>query len=139
MPFAKYVIAIAASLLLLASSSCRKGGCQVFQTVPFQYIASYTQYGSLSVPGGYAETEQGGVSGLIIVHTANGIRAYDRRSTVNPEQGCRVNVEEGGQTAIDPCSQARYVLTNGAPASVAECPLREYSVSYQQNGVLISN
>lgn len=120
-------------------SACSKNGCHVFQTVPFQYIASYTQYGGLTVAGGYVELDQVGTSGLIIVNTTNGIKAYDRRSTVNPENGCKVNVETGGQTAIDPCTQARYILINGAPASVAECPLREYSVSYQQNGVLITN
>lgn len=139
MHFTKTIIIAFMSVFVLLLGACGKNGCHVFQTVPFQYTASYTQYGSLTVAGGYAETEQGGISGLIIVNTANGIKAYDRRSTVNAENGCKINVEEGGQTAIDPCTQARYILINGAPASVAECPLREYSVSYQQNGVLISN
>lgn len=120
-------------------TGCGKNSCNTLQTNPFQYIATYTQYPGLTTAQGYVETDQGGLGGLIIVNTTYGIRAYDRLSTVNPEGGCRVVVEDGGQTALDPCSQARYMLINGAPASIAECPLREYSVSYQQNGVLVSN
>ncbi|MFC3198419.1 hypothetical protein ACFOET_12415 [Parapedobacter deserti] len=97
------------------------------------------QHSQLYTPGGYAITGRGGVAGLIVVNTGSGYIAYDRCSTVNPEKRCAVEVEEGGIVAKDPCSGARYLLVNGSPAEIAECPLKPYHARRDGETIIVSN
>lgn len=123
----------------LVPVSCKKGGCNVVQNIPVMEQISMVQYAQLHTPGGYAVTDRGGVAGLIVVNTGQGFIAYDRSSTVDPEKRCAVEVEEGGIVAKDPCSGARYLLVNGSPAELAECPLKPYHARRSGETIIVSN
>ena len=137
---ARFICHIALVLLLAAPVACKKGGCNVVQDVPVIEQISMVQYPQLHTPGGMpAVTDRGGVAGLIVVNTGDGYIAYDRCSTVNPEKRFAVEVEEGGIVAKDPCSGARYLLVNGSPADMAECPLKPYRAHRNGETIIVSN
>lgn len=71
-----------------------------------------------------------GVAGLIIYRRPdNSYVAYDRCSSVNPQQKCTVIPDDFGPTATDPCSGAKFFLLDGSPAKApAKRPLKEYQV-----------
>ena len=56
-----------------------------------------------------------GVKGLMIVATGNGYVTFDRCSSVDPQNGCQVSPDDSGITATDPCTGAKYLLTDGSP------------------------
>ncbi len=128
-------------LAFLLPTGCKKGGCNVIQDVAVNRSFLFGEYPQLRVQGGYAVVDNGGVAGLIVLNTGNGYVAYDRCSTVEPHRGCAVEVEGSGLVAKDPCSGARYLLINGSPAEIAECPLKPYRASLQSGGnaVVVSN
>lgn len=71
-----------------------------------------------------------GVAGLLIIETAFGYKAYDRCSSVNPEGKCQIIPDEGGITATDPCSGAKFMLTDGSPAKApAIRNLKAYTIT----------
>ena len=133
------ILYIASFVLLVLPMACKKGGCNVIKNMPVTEQVSMVQYSQLYVPNGVAVTDRGGVAGLIVVNTGNGYVAFDRCSTVNPEKRCAVVVEENGVVARDPCSGARYLLVNGSPAELAECPLKPYHASRNGETIIVSN
>lgn len=60
--------------------------------------------------GAYALLPNEGLGGIIIVNSdGNGyFRAFDLLSTVNPEKGCVVIVDESKLNLEDPCSGAKF-------------------------------
>lgn len=84
----------------------------------------------LNSPGGAVLVNGHGVAGLIIYRRADGAyKAYDRCSSVNPEQKCAVNLDDPNLTATDPCSGAKFSLYDGAPVKApAKRNLKEYTV-----------
>lgn len=72
-----------------------------------------------------------GVAGLIIYRRAdNAYVAFDRCSSVNPEQRCAVTPDDPSLTATDPCSGAKFSLYDGSPVKApAKRPLKQYLVS----------
>lgn len=136
--------AIGALLCMATFHGCKKGGCNVVPDVIFTRSIFLGEFPQLRVQGGYAvtaATEDGknGVGGLIILNNGNQFLVYDRSSTVNVGRGCAVNVEAGGLVAKDPCSGAKYILINGSPAEIAECPLRPYRARRNGETIIISN
>lgn len=131
------------SALLLAIAGCRKGGCNVIDEIIVNETFLFGEFPQLTVHGGYAvvDATRGGIAGIIVINVNDRYVAYDRASTVNPTRRCAVEVQEGGFIAIDPCSQAKWILTNGSPAEIAECPLKPYRVRLQSGGnaVIVSN
>lgn len=122
--------------------ACKKGGCNVVPYRPFNTPVSLVEFSELRLPMQpvVLGAERGGVAGLIVMQISNGnYVAYDRCSTVNPERMCAVELTDSGPVAADPCSGATYILTNGSPASIAECPLRPYHARLQQDILIISN
>ena len=126
---------IGLSVVLLLPAACKKGGCNVIPYVPVNRIPfSTAQYPELVGLYGFAMLK-GGVAGIIVVNTSDGFIAYDRCSTVDPERRCAVEVkEENPLVAVDPCSKAEYILLNGSPSKIAECPLRPYAVQQVGSG-----
>ena len=125
---------------LVVPVSCKKGGCNVIQYVNFSTTVSLVEYNALLLPRQPVIVPQGGVSGLVVMQLSdNQYVAYDRTSTVEPERGCAVELADGGPLAIDPCSGAKYILINGSPAEIAECPLRPYRVYRRGEVLFISN
>jgi len=127
--------------IALLPAACKKGGCNVVPDVNVYRVVLFGEHPklrSLRVP----DTVSGGVAGIIVMKIGdNDYVAYDRCSTVNPEKRCAVRLEENGLVARDPCSEARYMLVNGSPAEIAECPLKPYRVSLQPGGnaVIVTN
>lgn len=96
---------------------------------------------ALNRVNGYVEVPGYGVAGLIIYNSAfSGYVAYDRCSTVNPEEKCIVKVNDTGITATDPCSKAIFSLEDGAPQnSNAKMPLKRYAVSVSGGYLSVTN
>lgn len=71
-----------------------------------------------------------GVAGLIIYRRAdNAYVAFDRCSSVNPQNRCAVVPDDPNLTATDPCSGAKFSLFDGSPVKApAKRPLKEYKV-----------
>nr|WP_294874677.1 hypothetical protein [uncultured Pedobacter sp.] len=72
-----------------------------------------------------------GVKGLMIVAIAGGYRAFDRASSVNPQNGgCAVVPDSTGITATDPCTGAKFLLLDGTPQKApAVRNLKSYTTS----------
>jgi hypothetical protein len=119
-------------------SSCKKGGCNVIPDVSFLERVSLVEHQELRIPNQAVTIDRGGVAGLVVVYLGNNqYIAYDRCSTVAPEKKCAVTVE--GMVATDPCSRAKYILINGSPAEIAECPLKPYRAVKSGETILISH
>ena len=117
------------SLLTCVFYACGDGGCNVVPNVAFNVTISQGSNPKLFATGGI-DYASGGACGLLLYNTGNGIIAYDRCSTVNPEKRTQVVAE--GFVISDPSSGAKWLLIDGSPSHIAECPLRPYRVS--QNG-----
>ena len=127
-------------LTMFIVQSCGSGACNVVPNRSFNTRIGQGEYVSLFATGGWAYVP-GGYAGLIVYNVgtqqAPRLVAYDRCSTVNPEQGNRVEVE--GQLVVDRVSGAKWLLLDGSPAAIAECPLRPYNVNQQGVTFVISN
>ena len=111
--------------------ACKKGGCNVIPEVGIQRIPfSTTQYQSLSGQYGSAYL-QGGYRGIVVINLPFGFVAFDRCSTVNPDEGCAVEIDEDDPfILIDPCSGATFSVLDGSPTnSIGRCSLKPYRVS----------
>lgn len=119
-------------------NACSAGACNVVADVQVTERISLTQYPQLRLAQQSVAIDYGGVAGLIVVSLGNNqYIAYDRCSTVDPHQRCAVEVD--GLVATDPCSGATYILTNGSPSHLAECPLKPYRATLSGETILISN
>jgi len=132
-------------LLLIAClsfSGCKKGGCNVVDYRPFQTTVSLVEFNELRLlmQPVALDVKRGGVAGLIIMQISDGqYVAFDRCSTVNPEKRCAVELKGESPVAVDPCSGATYILTNGSPSAIAECPLRPYYATRNGDFLIVSS
>lgn len=96
---------------------------------------------ALSSTGGAVTISGYGVSGLIIYRTISGnYKAYDRCSTVNPENRCAIVLDNPTFTATDQCTGAKFLLEDGSPAKApATVALREYDVKVSGNNLQVTN
>jgi len=128
--------------LLFLCAGCGKARNQV-PDVPVNFVSLLTDPGllALNTPGGAVSINGYGVSGIIIYHTiTNGYVAYDRCSTVNPEERCAVVLDNPTYTATDPCSGAKFSLEDGSPAKApAVIALRQYYVYISGNSLRVTN
>lgn len=108
--------------------------------VDFQVFLDDPKYFALNGPGGFAYVDYVGIAGVVIYNTGFGFKAFDRCSTVNPEKGCAVEIDETGLGLKDPCSGAIFDLATGIPAKKpAEKSLRPYFVSGTGKVLRITN
>ena len=129
-------------IVCLSLAGCKKGGCNVVDYIPFQGTVSLVKFNELRLPMQPVALgpEYGGVAGLIVMQISDGeYVAFDRCSTVNPEKRCAVELEGEGPVGVDPCSGAKFILTNGSPSAIAECPLRPYYVRKNGDILTVSN
>lgn len=111
--------------MALTLQACRKSSCNVVPDVLVMERISLVQYPQLRLAQQAVAIDYGGVAGLIVVSLGGDqYVAFDRCSTVDPQKKCAVQVD--GLVATDPCSGANYILTNGSPSNLAECPLKPY-------------
>lgn len=97
---------------------------------------------ALNSPMGGVSFNNYGVAGIIIYRTAAGAYvAYDRCSTVNPEQKNAVEIDGNPSfTATDPVSGAKFFLEDGSPAKdPARKSLKRYVVTIAGNTLSVRN
>lgn len=125
-------------LILLAS--CKNNNCNVLPDVNIQNTFSQANAGSAFNPQGWSYLG-GGVAGLIVYNmSASGQEnfiAFDRCSPVNPQE--RNQVEVNGYVVEDPESGAQWLLKDGSPLKIAECPLKAYRVTKMGNSYTVVN
>jgi hypothetical protein len=87
----------------------------------------------------------GGVAGIVIGYNIDAggggyvYKAFDRCSTVNPENKCAVTLENA-YTLDDECSGAKYSLLDGTPTKApAKIALRQYIISISGNNYRVTN
>ncbi len=128
-----------ASLLLIVAlfTGCSKDEAYI-PDVAVNYNITTTEF-SLKATNNVLLVPNYGIAGLIIVKTpVGGYVAFDRCSSVNPEQRCKVNPDDNGLSATDPCSGAKFSLLDGSPVKApAKKNLKAYNV-YLQGGQLLN-
>ncbi|RDC55061.1 hypothetical protein DU508_18075 [Pedobacter chinensis] len=130
----RYLYSILFALILF--TSCGKQENYI-PDVPVNYNVTLTEF-SLKAVNNVLLVANNGIAGLMIVKTPlGGFVAFDRCSTVNPDNKCKVVPDDTGLTATDPCSGAKFLLLDGSPQKApAERTLKTYSVSLQGNTTL---
>lgn len=115
-------------LLLIFCASCAKERILV-PDYPVNYLITVQEF-NLKATNGVLLVPNEGVAGLIVYRNLQGgFLAYDRCSTVNPEQKNAVVIEAGNLTALDTKSGAKYFLSDGSPAKApAVISLKQYRV-----------
>jgi len=95
----------------------------------------------LSSPGGAVLINGYGIAGLVLYRkTDNGYVAFDRCSTVNPEQKCAVTLDDPTLTVTDPCSGAKFLLEDGSPVKApAVRALKSYTVAISGLNLHVTN
>ena len=100
--------------MMIIVSGCGKKG-EMIPNVYVEYNVTVQEFNIKAVNRVLLIPNQG-VKGLMIVHTIdNGFVAFDRCSSVDPKNGCAVSPDDSGITATDPCTGAKYLLTDGSP------------------------
>ncbi|TFF38327.1 hypothetical protein E2R66_09565 [Mucilaginibacter psychrotolerans] len=115
----------------------------VVPSVPVNFRASRTdpRFSALNSIGGSVVISGYGVAGLLLYKQADGtITCYDRCSSYQPEKLCAVSPDNTGFTATDPCSGAKFSLSDGSPVKApATKYLRSYVVNATQFEIFVSN
>jgi len=95
----------------------------------------------LSSPGGAVIINGYGIAGLVLYRrTDNRYVAFDRCSSVNPEQKCAVNLDDPTITVTDPCSGAKFLLEDGSPVKApAVRGLKQYTVAISGQNLQVTN
>ena len=128
-------------LILFALISCTKDKEGRIPEVYVNYQITLQEF-NISNHNNVLLVNTEGVAGIIIYRRAdNAYVAYDRCSSVNPENRCAVIIDDISLTATDPCSGAKFSLNDGSPEKApAKRPLKEYQVKISNNfKIAISN
>lgn len=122
--------------------SCGKSE-NLIPSVPINFRASKTdpRLAALNSSGGSVVISGYGVAGLLLYRQADGTYScYDRCSSYQPEKLCAISADESGFTATDPCSGAKFSLSDGSPVKApATKSLRAYSVNVSNFEIFVSN
>lgn len=125
----------------LVFPSCRKDQSRIpFVPVDFTINLNEPQWFNLTSITGW-EYVTGGSRGIVIYrHTLDEFVAYDRHSTYNVGEGCRVSVEDDNITLADECSESEWLIIDGSvlqgPATV---PLQAYNTTFNDPFLRIYN
>lgn len=111
--------------------------------IPNVYVNYHTtlEYFQIYNKNGVLIVNNEGVAGLIIYHRPdNAYVAYDRCSSVNPEQKCAVTPDDPNLTATDLCNGAKFSLYDGSAFKApAKRPLKQYQVNVTSFGISVIN
>ena len=129
----KVLIAMVFAMFLFAA--CGKDGSYVPDTY-VNYRISVTEFNTKKSDGVLLISNVG-VAGIMIVQSGSGYVAFDRCSSVNPENLCKVAPDDTGITATDPCTGAKWLLLDGSPQKApAVKNLKQYAVSVQGGQII---
>ncbi|HEY0244098.1 MAG TPA: hypothetical protein VGC01_00920 [Mucilaginibacter sp.] len=128
--------------VILSCISCVKSG-DVVPDVAVNFEATLTdpRLNALKTPNGAIIVNGYGVAGLIIFREADGsYAAYDRCSSYQPQNHCAITLDNPTLTATDPCSGAKFSLTDGTPVKApATRSLKSYAVNVTPFEIFVSN
>ncbi len=98
--------------------------------VNFSLPLSDPRLSRLSSPGGAVIINGYGLAGLVLYRKTDGqYVAFDRASSVNPQERCAVELDDPTFTVTDPCSGAKFLLEDGTPVKApATRSLKQYVV-----------
>ncbi|TAF45655.1 MAG: hypothetical protein EAZ51_04410 [Sphingobacteriales bacterium] len=128
--------------VLLLTFGCAKNQESIIPYVPINFSANLNDPRLLQIksPGGAIVLKGYGYAGLILYNNNGDILAYDACSTVNPEKKCTVTLDTLSITVTDPCSGARFLLSDGSAAKApAQRPLRRYQAALINNNISVIN
>ncbi|WP_449436123.1 hypothetical protein [Pedobacter steynii] len=117
-------------LLVITFWGCGKES-EMIPNVFVEYNVTVQEFNIKKDKNGVLLVDNQGVKGLMIVAVGGGYKAYDRASSVNPQNGgCAVAPDETGITATDPCTGAKFLLLDGTPQKApAVRNLKSYTTS----------
>lgn len=128
--------------MIFLSSSCAKEE-NYLPNIPVNFSSPITdpRLNRLSSAGGAVSLTGYGIAGIIIYRRAdNAYVAFDRCSTVNPDQKNAIVLDDPNLTATDPVSGAKYSLYDGSPVKApAKTSLKQYSVTIAGNTLQVTN
>ncbi|MBL7952035.1 MAG: hypothetical protein JNM62_09970 [Flavobacteriales bacterium] len=133
-----FIVSIAA--ISVACKKDQRGGVPL-NVVDISINVNNPAYADLAVPGGWLYLS-GGSMGLIVYRSSpTDFVALDRHCPYQPENMCRLIVDESEITARDTaCCHSAYLITNG---SVTEGPaalsLQQYNTSFNGTTLRIYN
>jgi hypothetical protein len=123
-------------MIMLLLSACGGDEEGYIPNVPVNYTVTVQEFNIKAVNRVLIVPSQG-VAGLMIVGIGNTYVTFDRLSSVSPENGCKVSPDESGITATDPCTGAKYLLTDGSPQKApAVRSLKIYNTALQNGQVI---
>ena len=129
-------------MVIMLSAACAKEE-NFLPNIPVNFSSPLTdpRLSRLSSAGGAVSLSGYGIAGLIIYRRAdNAYVAFDRCSTVNPDQKNVITVDDPNLTATDPVSGAKYSLYDGSPVKApAKTALKQYSVTIAGNTLQVTN
>ena len=126
---------------ILLSSCVKTGNVVPNVAVNFRIPKTDPRVAALNSAGGSVVISGYGVAGLLLYRGADGSYVcYDRCSSYQPEKLCAVTVDDNGFTATDPCSGAKFSLSDGSPVKApATRSLKAYSVNVSNFEIFVSN
>lgn len=130
-----------AFVVLLLFAGCGKDEGVYIPNVLVNYPITEAEF-SIRAKDNILLVDNQGVAGLMIVKVApKNYIAFDRCSSVNPEQRCKVSPDDNLITATDPCSGAKFLLLDGSPQKApAVRNLKVYRTSLGSGGMInVSN
>lgn len=131
------------ALYILLLLSCAKDDGTYIPDVYVNYSVPVNDpsISALNSPGGAVVINGHGVAGIIIYRRADNVyMAYDRCSSVNPQNKCAVNLDNPSLTVTDPCSGAKFSLFDGTPVKApATKNLKQYQVTANSLYLMVTN
>jgi hypothetical protein len=124
--------AIICLLLLLPQSACNRESTVIpFVPVDITININNPAYFDLSIPAGWVYLTGGSRGILVYRNTMDEFTAYDRHSTYNIDEYCRVSVQDDNVSVKDECSDSQWLIIDGSvmqgPAFI---PLQQYNTTY---------
>ncbi len=123
--------------------SCSKDNEDRIPNVYVNYQITLQEFSIKSVNGLLVvnKANNTGVAGLIIYKKPNNeYVAFDRCSSVNPQQQCAIVPDDPNLTATDPCSGAKFSMYDGSPVKApAKRGLKEYNVIITNFTLAVTN
>ncbi len=130
-------------ICILFLFSCSKDDIDRIPNVYVNYQITIQEFNIRSVNGLLLvnKSTNTGVAGLIIYKKPNNeYIAFDRCSSVNPQQQCAVVPDDPNLTATDPCSGAKFSMYDGSPVKApAKRGLKEYNVIISNITLAVTN
>jgi nitrite reductase/ring-hydroxylating ferredoxin subunit len=132
---------LTAIVLLLIACGKDKGSYIPDVYVNYTVPINDPSISALNSPGGAVVISGHGVAGIIIYRRSDNVfMAYDRCSSVNPQNKCAVTLDNPSLSATDPCSGAKFSLFDGTPVKApATKSLKSYQVTANSLYLMVTN